>query len=724
MYEGNTLKLLRLEDGLVELVFDLNGESVNKFGRQTVGELEQALDILEQEPLSGLLVSSAKPALMVGADITEFQSFFASGEQAVKDYLAANNRNFCRLEDLAAPVGVAIDGYALGGGMELCLACDYRIMGSGGKIGLPETQLGIVPGWGGTVRLPRLVGVDTAAEWIASGRQWRADAAFKAGVVDAVVETDRLRDAALHTLAECAAGRLDYQSRRALKTSPLQLNAVEAGMAFETAKNVVSAEAGPHYPAPIAAIRVMEAAASKGRAEALAIEAEAFAQLATGTEAQALVGIFLGEQWLGRQARQWQRHDEGEVSRAAVLGAGIMGGGIAYQSALKGVPVRMKDIERKGLDQGLREANRLLTKLVEKGRLSVSEMGQALIRIEPTLSYEGFDDVDIVVEAVVENARVKKTVLAEAEQCSGDDTVLASNTSTISITELSAALQRPEKFCGMHFFNPVHAMPLVEVIRGEKSSDSTIARTVAYASRMGKKPVVVRDCAGFLVNRVLFPYFSAFAMLVRDGVDYQRVDRVMERWGWPMGPAYLLDVVGLDTAIHAEAVMAEAYPDRLTRDYVSATEALYKAGRLGQKSSGGFYDYVDDRKGRPKKQSSKAVGDIIQQSGDNESITDETIVARMMIPMITELARCLDEEVVASATEADMAMVYGTGFPPFRGGPLRWVDAIGLSRLEAMAKPLDSLGALYQLPDSLKQRVRDNQPFYSVDSAENKGGVQ
>lgn len=724
MYQGHTLKLVMLDGGVAELIFDLEAESVNKFSRQTVTELGEALDVLSSigsGELTGLLITSAKPALMVGADIGEFQAFFAAGEQAVKDYLASNNLNLNRLEDLSVPVVITIDGYALGGGLELCLACDYRVMTPGARIGLPETQLGIIPGWGGTVRLPRLVGVDTAAEWIASGRQWDAKASLKAGVVDAIVDSEQLRDSGLHVLQECRAGRFDYPGRRAQKTSPLKHNAVEATMAFESARAVVSAQAGRHYPAPVAAIHVMEKAARKGRDEALLIEAETFARLATTSEAQALVGIFINDQLLARKAKRWHSQDERGVNRAAVLGAGIMGGGIAYQSALKGVPIKMKDVARKGLDQGLNEANRLLSKRVDKGRMSARSMGEALNRIEPTLVYDGFDEVDIVVEAVVENAKVKRSVLAETEQQVSESTVLASNTSTISISSLAEVLTRPENFCGMHFFNPVHAMPLVEIIRGEKSSDRAIARTVAYASQLGKKPVVVNDCPGFLVNRVLFPYFAAFALLVRDGVDYERIDRVMERWGWPMGPAYLLDVVGLDTAIHAESVMAEAYPDRLQRNYTSCTEVLFDSGRLGQKSGGGFYDYVDDKQGRPQKQPSQAARDALGEL-TNDSLTDEAIVARMMVPMVTELVRCLDDGIVASSAEADMAMVYGTGFPPFRGGPLRWVDAIGAQSFRDLAEPWAGLSPLYELPDSLQRRAQQNQPFYPI--ATSQGGTQ
>lgn len=714
MFQGKALKVSLLPDGIAELTFDLQGESVNKFNLLAVSELQQVLDQLEQASgIKGLLVTSAKDVFIVGADITEFGAVFASGPDQVTSHLAANNRNFCRLEDLPFPSVVAINGFALGGGLEFCLACDYRIASSTAKVGLPETKLGIIPGWGGTVRLPRVAGLDTAVEWIAAGKENDAETALTARVLDAVVEPAKLRDAAMHCLQQCIAGTFDYKARRAQKKAPLQLNFIESMMAFETSKAFVGAQAGRNYPAPVTAIKCMQKAADKGRDEALQIEAEGFAKMALTPVAQSLVGIFINEQLLGKKAKSWEKKADKKIARAAVLGAGIMGGGIAYQSALKGVPIKMKDIAQKGIDLGLAEANKLLSKRVERKKLSPLEMGDVLNRIEPALSYDGFEQVDIVVEAVVENPKVKKAVLAEAETKVGADTVIASNTSTISISYLAEALARPENFCGMHFFNPVHMMPLVEVIRGAKTSDNAVARTVAYANAMGKKPIVVKDCPGFLVNRVLFPYLAGFAMLVRDGVDFHRIDKLMETWGWPMGPAYLLDVVGIDTAVHAEKVMAEGFPDRMQRSFTSCTDALFAAGRLGQKSEKGFYNYELDKKGKPAKVAAPEVADILKPGIQAAiEISDEDIVARMMIPMATELTRCLDEGIVETAAEADMALVYGTGFPPFRGGVFRWIDSIGAQAFCDMTAKFSDLGALYVAPESLKAKAANHQKFY------------
>ena len=411
MFEGSAISVKMVSAGIAELKFDLAGESVNKFNAQTVGELDQALTVLENaDDLQGVIVSSGKKVFVVGADITEFEhTFSAEGFSKADD---PNTVNFNRLEDLTVPVVAAINGYAMGGGLELALACDFRVMSSVAKIGLPETKLGLIPGWGGTVRLPRIAGADTAIDWIASGKEQRPDAALKAGVVDGVVEPDQLADAALKVLQSAIDGKMDYHARRAQKTGPLKLNQTEAMMAFETSKAFVAGAAGPNYPAPIVAIECMQQAAGMGRDEALAVEAAGFEKVAGTDVTKALVGIFLSDQLIGKKARGWEKQADKKIERAAVLGAGIMGGGIAYQSAYKGTPIKMKDINQQGLDLGLSEANKLLSKQVNRGRMKVEQMAAILADIDPTLAYDNFDSVDIVVEAVVENPKVKHIVLA------------------------------------------------------------------------------------------------------------------------------------------------------------------------------------------------------------------------------------------------------------------------------------------------------------------------
>lgn len=713
LYQGDTLHLHWLENGIAELVFDAPG-SVNKLDTKTVASLGEAVAVLESLPnLQGVLLRSSKAAFIVGADITEFLSLFDAPPEKLAAWLGFANQIFNRLEDLPVPTLSAINGYALGGGCECVLATDLRVATPDARIGLPETKLGIMPGFGGSVRLPRLLGADSAMEIITAGKDLPAAEALKLGLVDAVVSDEKLLPAALQMLRQAIDGQLDWRAARQPKLEPLKLSRIEAAMSFNVAKGLVMQQAGPHYPAPLAAVKTIEAAAKHGREEALKLETAAFVPLAGSPQARALVGIFLNDQYVKGEAKKRAKQTQAPT-KAAVLGAGIMGGGIAYQSALKGVPVLMKDINEKSLTLGMNEAGKLLNKQLERGKLDGLGLAKTLAAIQPTLAYAGLDQVQVVVEAVVENPKVKAAVLAEAEAQLDAQCVLASNTSTIPISQLAQALKRPENFCGMHFFNPVHRMPLVEVVRGEQTSDRTLATVVAYALQMGKTPVVVNDCPGFFVNRVLFPYLAGFSLLMRDGADFRQVDKVMEKqFGWPMGPAYLLDVVGLDTAHHAQAVMAQGFPDRMGKDYRDAVDVLFEQQRFGQKSGAGFYRYSEDSKGKPRKTPDEAVDPLLAAvRGADRDFGGEEIIARMMIPMINEVVRCLEERIIASPAEADIALVYGLGFPPFHGGVFRYLDTLGSRHYVALADRYAALGPLYQVPAGLRAKAESNGRYY------------
>jgi len=721
IYSGKAISVQQLDNGIAELCFDLQGESVNKFNALTLNELKEATAAIDADTgVKGVIVTSNKPVFIVGADITEFgANFQASQEDIAAGALEVNTTIFNAFEDLGVPTVAAINGIALGGGLEMALVCDYRVMSTEAKIGLPETKLGIIPGYGGTTRLPRLIGADNAIEWIASGKEQKPDAALKSGAVDAVVVPEKLKEGALSLVQQCIDGKLDHKAKRQEKLEPLNLNDIEAMMSFETSKAFVAGQAGPHYPAPVTAIKVMQKAAKMGRDEALQEEAKGVAKLAKTLVTKNLVGLFLGDQALAKTGKEWAAKKGAEVNKGAVLGAGIMGGGIAYQSALKGTPIIMKDIAQAGIDLGLSEATKLLAKQVERGRMTPEKMAGVLNKIIPSLSYEGFDTVDVVVEAVVENPKVKHAVLAETEKQIREDAVLASNTSTISINHLAQAVERPQNFCGMHFFNPVHKMPLVEVIRGEKTSDETVAKTVAYALAMGKKPVVVNDCPGFLVNRILSPYFGAFMGLVKRGADFTRIDKAMEKFGWPMGPAYLSDVVGIDTGVHAGEVMAEGFPDRMNYAFKTCHQVMFENDRYGQKNGKGYYSYETDKKGRPKKVVDPRVAELLAPVVDgSEAFSDEQIVDLMMIPMCLEAVRCLEDGIAASATDIDMALIYGIGFPPFRGGALNYIDDMGVAEFVAKAdqyaEQAGELVGLYKVTDKLRAMAARGERFFAA----------
>ena len=713
LFDGKSIQV-EVKDGIAHCIFNIKDSGANVIGNLMMEELPQVLSTVQKSDAKGVIFRSPKEHFIFGADITEFMGHFTKSNSELKEWILQMNTTLNGFEDLDIPSVTAINGFALGGGLEVCLTTDYRIASTGTKIGLPETKLGIMPGWGGSVRLPRLCGADHAIEWITSGKQYKAEAALKIGAVDGVVAPDKLEEAALTLLKRAIDGELDWKSRKVEKKSPLRLNKTEAAMTFETAKGFVFGVAGKNYPAPVKAVQVMQDAYAMERDAAIQVEAEAFAFLAHTPAAESLVSVFLGDQYLKKVSKKITKGTD-KTKKAAVLGAGIMGGGIAYQSASKGTPIVMKDINDPALELGLTEASKLLNKMVKRGRLTPEKMAKTISMITPALSYGEFESVDTVVEAVVENIKVKQAVLGELEDKVTEDTIIASNTSTISITELAKNLKRPENFCGMHFFNPVHRMPLVEVIRGEKSSDEAIAKTVQYALQMGKTPIVVNDCAGFLVNRVLFPYFNGFNKLIEDGVDYLRIDKVMEKFGWPMGPAYLMDVVGVDTGDHAATIIGDAFPDRMKMESETIVQVMHKEKRLGQKNGVGFFKYEIDRKGKPKKIVDPSVNAIIEKVVKRKvEVTDEEIIERMMLPMIFECARCLEENIVNSPIEVDMGLLLGLGFPPFRTGAMKYADSVGLDKIVDAAGKYIELGKMYEPTEGFKAKASAGEKYYNM----------
>ncbi len=691
---------------MLELCFDRQGESVNKLDELTIHELREALALVRADDgAKGLLISSAKDSFIVGADLGELARLMSRKETEIARVNAGQSTVLTLLEALPFPTVAMIGGLALGGGFELSLACDYRVLASEAQVGLPEVNLGLFPALGGSVRLPRLLGEREALGWIASGRPRKAEDALAAGAVDAIVGGEVLRQTALLQLASAH----NWPERRLQRLQPRpNVDALAFAEARDTAR-----KSHPHVSALYEVIALIEQSIHLERNTALELESSTFARVLKTQTATALVRVFLNEQLLKRKAREYARIAS-QPARASVLGAGIMGGGIAYTSAVRGIPVLMKDITETALDLGMAEAQKLLDKQVASGRLR-SEQADAIIgQIQPSLDYVGFEQVDVVVEAVVENQKVKQQVLAEVEQCCKADTVLASNTSSLSIAKLAESLQRPQNFVGMHFFNPVPVMPLVEVICGSSTSQVAAARIASYATAMGKTAVVVRDCPGFLVNRILTAYILAFLRLVRDGADFVEVDRVMQEFGWPMGPAYLQDVVGMDTSSHVIEHISQGYGERLLPGYRHAVEHMAGLGRFGQKTGLGFYRYETDSKGKPRKvpaEDSHALLQVVQPGGDRAFAEDE-IIERMMLPMIIEAARCLEEGVAASAEEVDMALILGIGLPRHLGGALAYADWLGMGEVLQQCSRYATLGGLYQPTLRMREMSVQGKTYY------------
>jgi len=708
MFDGQCLRVGMRADGFVELCFDRRGEAINKFDVRTVDELQSATRAIRAAGNArGVMVTSAKDTFIVGADIFEFTALFAKSVEEIEAYIARQNAVFTAFEDLDLPSVVAINGLALGGGLEMALAADARVMSDTAQAGVPEVSLGIFPGFGGTVRLPRVTHAAAAIEWITSGKPQSARTALESGAVEAVVTPQALLEAAVERLEFLVASD-EWRARRRRRHGPFQADAA----AFQRAE-AAEARTADHQPAALAAIELLKRAAPLSRDAALKLEHHEFAKIARTQAAASLVQLFINDQAIKKKGKAYAKIAR-KVQRAAVLGAGIMGGGIAYTSAVRGIPVVMKDISQKALDLGVAEAGKLLNKQVSSGRMQSEKAHAVLASIRPTLDYVSIESADVVIEAVVENIAVKKKVLAEVEQRVGADAIIASNTSSLSIAEMARGLRRPENFVGMHFFNPVPVMPLVEVIRGPLTSEAAAAAVAGYASAMGKTPVVVRECPGFLVNRILTPYMIGFLRAIHDGADYLAIDRVMESFGWPMGPAYLQDVVGLDTLLHVLRVISDGFTPRMRLDFPHAVEVFVDHGRIGQKSGSGFYRYEVDPTGKPKKSIDSGTAQLLAsiQPHGSQSLSDPELLERLMLPMIVEAARCLEEGIAESAGEVDMSLVLGLGFPRYAGGPLKYADWLGMEHVVERCDKYTALGRIYEPTDGMRAAAAARKRFY------------
>ena len=601
LFDGQTIKLDHHDGELAELRFERANEAVNKLDVLTFGELRRALDSIAASPaIRGVLITSAKDAFIVGADIFEFTSVFKRPEKDIEAFVGANSKIITALSDLLVPTVAAINGLALGGGLEVALAADYRVMSSAAKIGFPEISLGLFPGYGGTVRLPRLTGLGPSAEWIVSGAQQSAERALQAGAVDAVAAPEELRAAALAMLKMAVDGKAGWQGRRRRMKQGLGIAKEEAASLLANPK-AQAANALPHLPAAHFAVDLLEKASGLDRNAALALEAGTFAKVAKTQAASSLVTIFVNEQAVKKSIRRYAK-DVAPVRKAAVAGAGIMGGGIAYQSASRGVPIVMKDISAAALDLGMTEARKLLAKAVETGRLAQDKADAIIGSIMPSLTYEGFGGADVVVEAVVENLAVKQAVLREIEEL-----VRAQRDPCLEYVVLADRHSRGLSAAPGKFFRDAFFQSRTENAAGRSGSlHQNVVPNHRSGHRlcaaMGKTPIVVGDCPGFAVNRALTPYIIAFLRLVRDGVDFQEIDKAMEAFGWPMGPAYLIDVIGMDISHHVVEIVSAGFAPRMDVNFETALEILMRDGRLGQKNGRGFYKYESDSKGRARRE--------------------------------------------------------------------------------------------------------------------------
>ncbi len=693
-------------DGIAVVTFDLAGEKVNKLTTPAMSELEGLLDELSQKKeITALVFRSGKEGhFIVGADIAEIRE--VRDKQRGEELSRSGQRVFAKLEALPFPVVAAIHGPCMGGGLELALACTYRVISNDQRtaLALPEVRLGILPGFGGTQRLPRLVGLSNSLDMILTGKSVYAKKAKRIGLADEVTFKELLLDVALSRAAKAAKKPKPrkVRARRPFVVRLLESNPLTRLLIFRMAKKSVLKETRGNYPAPLAALTSVRTGLSRGRKAGYAVEARLLGDLIPTEVSKNLISIFYLNEMLKKGDEQAPA-----ITSAGVLGAGIMGGGIAQLFAEKGITVRMKDISTKFVATGLRAAADIFRKRAKKGIVDKLQARDGFDRITGATDYSGFGSLDLAVEAVVEKMDIKKAVVKEFEQAAKADAIFATNTSSLSITEMATASKRPERVVGMHFFNPVEKMPLVEVIRGAKTSDETVAAITGLSRRLGKLPVVVNDGPGFLVNRILMPYLGEAVHLLEEGGSIEEIDHALVKFGMPMGAFILLDEIGIDVAHKVADILHDGLGERVKPSPLLG--ALAKDGYLGKKNGKGFYLY----KGRRRKGTDASVYGRIASRGAAKISAGE-IVDRAVLLMIKEAALCLEEKIIERADHLDGALIFGIGFPPFRGGLLKYADKLGaktiVEKLEELAK---KHGERFTPPRSIAEMAKAGKGFYS-----------
>lgn len=707
------------------ITFDDPERSVNVLSESVMLRLAEAIDealrACQEARVRAVVIRGKADSFIAGADISLISA--TEDPEIAKGHIELGQAIFSSISSLPVPTVAAVHGACVGGGTEMSLACDYRVLSDSHRttLSLPEVRLGILPAWGGTTRLPRIIGLRAALDMLLSGNKVSPSKARGIGLASAVVPAPIFQTAVREfTLSVLSKKGVRRDSRRSVLGHFLDATPLGRLIVLRRARKKVTQQSGGHYPAPFAILDVLARTLSKSVTEGLAAEASHAATLLISPVCKNLIHIFhmrqVSRKGTGLPIDSTVR--PGGISKVGVLGAGIMGGGIAQLAASRGFSTWIKDIDHEAVTKGLQHARGLFDRAINRERVTKKEAHQAMDRVAGGTSYHGLSGSDIVVEAIVENMEVKKAALSELEEYLSGDCVIATNTSSLSIEELATSLSKPERFCGMHFFNPVHRMPLVEVIRGPGTSNAAIATTYQLALNLGKVPVVVGDGPGFLVNRILGPYVNEAGFLLSDGASVNTIDDSAKYFGMPMGPLRLLDEVGIDISIHAGASLHQALGERLKP--APALTDLGKSGRLGKKGGRGFYSYEDGREQQVDETVYAELPSVSAQSGiPSHAITGERgqslVLPRLILIMINEAARTLEEGIATSAADIDLAMIMGTGFPPFRGGLLRFADTLHprgiVDRLEKLA---EKHGSRFMPAPTLVELADEDRTFYNA----------
>jgi 3-hydroxyacyl-CoA dehydrogenase/enoyl-CoA hydratase/3-hydroxybutyryl-CoA epimerase len=685
-------------------------KSMTTLTRDSLMELKSALDFAQEQEkrkaVKGLIFFSHRPGVfLAGMDISVISGLKSEAE-ALRELDVAHTL-FNGFEDLKLPSAALIDGVCLGGGLELALTCKKIFISDNPKtaLGLPEVMLGVLPGFGGTYRLPKKVGLPAALDMVLTGRQIKGKNALRMGLADAILPTERMRELGPEYLLNKKTGK-KKSMKDELQTAAMD-NFLTRKIIFQKAREKVLETSKGFYPAPLKILEVLERGAGKPRADHLQLEAEAFAELSQSVQSKNLQHIF----FLTDNTKKIDNKEElPTVKRGAVLGAGVMGGGIAWLFAQNDQAPLMKDLTPQALELGLKQASQNFAGAVKRKRMSEDEFNRKMRSIVPSLSFDGMKNVDLVVEAVVENMDIKKKVFTELEGYVSKECILTSNTSSLSVEEMSKALVDPGRFAGLHFFNPVNKMPLVEIITHERVRPEVVQTLIKWTLDVKKTPIVVKDGPGFLVNRILAPYLNEAAFLLGEGVSIEALDDAALNFGMPMGPCRLMDEIGLDVCVKVGKIMHDGLGERATPSPLSVK--LYDAKLLGKKNGKGFYLYDEKGKVTGVNPEAQKLLPVPKKNARDEM----TIQMRLFLPMVNEAAYILADRICDKASTVDVGMIYGTGFPPFKGGLLRWADQEGLDQIAERLRNFASEVSKerYTIAPFLTMMVKDKKKFYDL----------
>ncbi len=677
---NSAFTLVRQENGIAHLVMDVVGDTMNTLKAEFTEQVADVLaEIKSDTAITGIVLCSGKQdSFVAGADINMINN--CQTKEEVVSLSRQGQMIFSQLEQLNIPVVAAINGACLGGGLELAMACHARVCSDNVKtaLGVPEVQLGLLPGSGGTQRLPKLVGIQKALDMMLTGKQLRAKQALKLGLVDDVVPNSILIETA-EKMALSGKFKRTVKFKSSLINKFLEGTSIGRGIVYKQAEKSVLSKTKGNYPSPMKIIHCVKTGVEESAAKGYQVEAEHFAELAMSPESAQLRNIFFATTEMKKE-QGVENVMPNKVLKAGVLGGGLMGGGIAFVTATKAnIPARIKDISHEGISHALKYSYDLLNKKVKRRFMRKSEMQKQMSMITGCTDYSGFKNVDIVVEAVFENLELKQNMVVEIESKTKDSTIFASNTSSLPIGKIAEKAARPENVIGLHYFSPVDKMPLVEIIPHATTSDQTISTTVAFAKKQGKTPIVVKDKAGFYVNRILAPYMNEAAILLLAGEPIDKLDKALVDFGFPVGPMQLLDEVGIDVGAKIGPILEADLGERFAAP--PAFSKLLDDGRLGKKANKGFYLYGKQAK-KGKKQVDEGIYTLLNLNPAG-SLSSTEIVKRCTYLMLNEAARCVDEGIVRNARDGDIGAIFGIGFPPFLGGPLRYIDNIGAQSLVA-----------------------------------------